>query len=43
MFANPVIITQGRSTVIIMIMMMIGLKITDEYVNFVYFNCGIRK
>ena len=28
MFANPVFITPGRSTVIIMIMMIIGLKIT---------------
>ena len=26
-----------------MIMMMIGLKITDQYVSFVYFNCGIKK
>ena len=37
MFANPVFITLGRSTVIIMIMMIIGLNITDEYMNFVYF------
>ena len=43
MFANPVFITPGRSTVIVMIMMIIGLKITVEYMNFVYFNCGIRK
>ena len=27
----------------IMIMMMIGLKITDEYMSFVYFNCGIKE
>ena len=26
-----------------MIMMMIGLKITDQYVSFVYFNCGIKE
>ena len=43
MFANPVFITLGRSTVIIMIMMMIGLKITDEYMYFIYFHRGIRK
>ena len=43
MFANPAFITPGRGTVIIMIMMMIGLKITDEYMDFVYFNGGIRK
>ena len=24
-------------------MMMIGLKITDQYVSFVYFNCGIKE
>ena len=43
MFANPVFVTPGRSTVIIMIMMMTGLKITDEYMKFVYFHRGIRK
>ena len=26
-----------------MIMMMIGLKITDQYVSFIYFNCGIKE
>ena len=26
-----------------MIMIMIGLKITDQYVSFVYFNCGIKE
>ena len=43
MFSNLVFITPGRRTVIIMITMMIDLKITYEYMNFVYFNCGIRK
>ena len=43
MFANLVFITPGTRTVVIMIMMMFGSKITDEYMNFVYFNCGIRK